>query len=144
MQQVPFPFQHNCFFRLVNGQTPMTLIEAEEAVTPAEVYQALNYRSRLHFTRPLVLHFENPSVGTPVWFGFSFDVELLVVDAAGCVQQVSYIPKRQINDALFVQFFADYAYAILAPAGFSRNWNVSVGLTNVNRIRTAHYIQQTA
>lgn len=122
----------------------MTLIEAEEAVTPAEVYQALNYRSRLHFTRPLVLHFENPSVGTPVWFGFSFDVELLVVDAAGCVQQVSYIPKRQINDALFVQFFADYAYAILAPAGFSRNWNVSVGLTNVNRIRTAHYIQQTA
>ena len=122
----------------------MTLIEAEEAVTPAEVYQALNFRSRLHFTRPLVLHFEHPLVGTPVWFGFSFDVELLVVDTTGCVQQILNIPRRQPNDALFVQFFSDYAYAILVPAGFSRNWNVAVRLTKVNRIRTAHYIQQTA
>lgn len=122
----------------------MTLVEAEEAVTPAEVYQALNYRSRLHFTRPLVLHFENPAVGTPVWFGFSFDVELLVVDAAGCVQQVLALPKRQTNDALFVQFFADYAFAILAPAGFSREWQVAPQHTKVNRIRTAHYVQQTA
>ena len=73
----------------------MTLLEAEEAVTPAEVYQALNYRSRLHFSRPLVLHFDNPSVSIPVWFGFSFDVELLVVDTAGCVQQVLLIPRRR-------------------------------------------------
>lgn len=144
MQKVPFPFRHHCYFRLVNGNTPLTLVEAEEAVTPAEVYQALNYRSRLHFTRPLVLHFENPAVPTPVWLGFAFDVEMLVVDTQGVVQQLVPIPRRRPNDALFVQFFAECSCAILVPAGFGRAWQVVPQQTKVNRIRIAPYVQQTA
>ncbi|HMO31403.1 MAG TPA: hypothetical protein PKE63_11250 [Lacibacter sp.] len=144
MQPVSFPFAHQCFFRLYRGQTPMALVEAEEAVTPAECYQALNHRSRLHFTRPLVLHFECPEAATPVWFGFAFDVEVLVVGTDGIIHKIYPVPRHREGDGFFVQFFSEYACAILVPSGFCREWNVQEGVTCLRRIRTARYATQTA
>lgn len=144
MQPLAFPFQQSCFFRLHNGAKQLALLEAEEASTPAEVYQALNYRSRLHFTRPLVLHFDNPLLNAPVWFGFSFDVEVIVVGLDGVVKKAYPVPRSREDAALFVQFFADYACAILVPYGFCKEWNVQEGITVVRRTRTSLYSRKTA
>jgi hypothetical protein len=144
MQPLSFPFQQTCFFRLQQGQRAMALVEAEEAVTPAEVYQALNYRSRLHFNKPLVLHFENPLVQMPVWFDFAFDVEVVVVGLDGVVKKTYPVPRSREGSAMFVQFFADYAFAILVPYGFCKEWNVQEGVTVARRTRTSLYSRKTA
>jgi hypothetical protein len=144
MQQLPFPYQQTCFFRLQQGHTSMALVEAEEAVTPAEVYQALNYRSRLHFSRPLILHFDDPSVNTPVWFNFTFDVEVIVVGLDGLVSKTYPVPRSREEAALFVQFFSDYAYAVLVPYGFCKEWKVEAGSTVVRRTRMSAPSRKTA
>ncbi len=76
------------------------------------------------FRKPLVLHFPGADQQSAVWFGYSFDVEVILVDAKGIVSKTFVMPKHKAGDALFVQFFVDYAYAILAPVGFCKKWGV--------------------
>lgn len=144
MSRISFPFQQTSYFTLSEGKKQFAPIEAEEAVGQQEIYQALNYRSLLDFTRPLVLHFSNPLVQMPVWFGFSFDVEVLVIGLDGTVQKAYTVPKHQPGSALFVQFFCDYDSAILVPKGFIKKWGIKEQETRVRRIRMTAMLEKTA
>lgn len=124
MNQLSFPFSNKCYFSFGNGKQQLAPVEAEEAVTTAEIYQSLNHRSVHSFRKPLVLHFPGTDQQSAVWFGYSFDVEVILVDAHGAISKTFVMPKHKGGDALFVQFFVDYAYAILAPVGFCKKWGV--------------------
>lgn len=124
MQQLSFPFSNKCYFSICDGNRSYAPIEAEEGVTAAEIYQSLNYRNQFQFRKPLVLHFPGVDQQTAVWFGYSFDVEVILIDANGSIAKTFTMPKRKDGDALFVQFFIDYAYAILVPVGFCKKWNI--------------------
>ena len=124
MQQLSFPFNNKCYFSICEGNRSYAPVEAEEAVTTAEIYQSLNYRSQHQFRKPLVLHFPAVEQQSAVWFGYSFDVEVILVDAEGSISKTFVMPKRREGDALFVQFFIDCAYAILVPVGFCKKWNI--------------------
>jgi hypothetical protein len=142
MNQQSFPFPQHCFLRFQKDGKSYAPVEAEEAISSAEVYQALNGRSRLQFTRPLVLHFENPLIQTPVWFGFSFDVEVMVVGLDGLVKKTYPVAKHKEGSARFIQFFCDYAYAVVVPAGFCKNWGIEEQGTTVKRIGSVTALRQ--
>jgi Uncharacterized ACR, COG1430 len=131
MQQLSFPFSNKCYFSICEGRRHYSPIEAEEAITTAEIYQSLNYRSQFQFRKPLVLHFPGVDQQTAVWFGYSFDVEVILVDASGTISKTFTMPKRREGDALFVQFFIDCAYAILVPVGFCKKWDIREQLHTV-------------
>lgn len=131
MNQLSFPFPNKCYFSFGNGKQQLAPVEAEEAVTTAEIYQSLNHRSVHSFRKPLVLHFPGTDQQSAVWFGYAFDVEVILVDAQGTVSKSFVMPKHKTGDALFVQFFVDYAFAILAPVGFSKKWAVREQNTTV-------------
>lgn len=133
MKHVPFPFQHSCYVSIWHGRKQLTPIEAEEATEPLELYQALNYRKPASFTKPLVLHFSNPVTQTAVWFGFGFDVEVIVVGTDGMVKKTYPMPKYKEGSGIFIQFFTDYAFALLVPAGFCKKWGVKENLTQISR-----------
>ena len=124
MQQLSFPFSNKCYFSICEGRQHYAPIEAEEAVTASEIYQSLNYRNQFQFRKPLVLHFPSIDQQSAVWFGYSFDVEVMLVDATGNISKTFRMPKRREGDALFVQFFIDCAYAIIVPVGFCKKWNI--------------------
>lgn len=124
MNQVSFPFGNKCYFSFGIGRQKLAPVEAEEAVTTAEIYQSLNHRSAHSFRKPLVLNFPSSEQQSAVWFGYSFDVEVLLIDAGGVISKTFVMPKHKEGDALFVQFFVDYAYAILAPVGFCKKWGI--------------------
>jgi Uncharacterized ACR, COG1430 len=124
MNQLSYPFSNKCYFSFSEGTRRYAPVEAEEAVTSAEIYQSLNFRNQHQFRKPLVLHFPGVDQQTAVWFGYSFDVELILVDATGSISKIVHMPKHREGDALFVQFFIDCAYAILVPVGFCKKWNL--------------------
>ncbi|MBP6686676.1 MAG: DUF192 domain-containing protein [Lacibacter sp.] len=124
MQQLSFPFSNKCYFSFAEGRRQYAPIEAEEAITTAEIYQSLNYRTQFQFRKPLVLHFPVADQQTAVWFGYNFDVEVILVNANGTISKTLYMPRWREGDALFVQFFIDCAYAILVPVGFCKKWNI--------------------
>lgn len=133
MKKVPFPFANTCYFMFEQGQQKLAPVKAEEAVTADEVYQALNYRSAASFHQPLVLHFEETSRQTPVWFGFSFDVEVIVVDTNGLVKKTFEMPKMKEGSGIFIQLFGDCSFAILVPKGFCKKWHVQEEVTFAKR-----------
>lgn len=124
MEQLSFPFAHRCYVSVWYENKQLDPIEAEEAITPAEIYQALNFRRHSQFIRPMVLHFPDPAAQQPVWFGFSFAVEVIAVDIHGVVKKIYAMPATREGSARFIQFFSNCAYALLAPEGFSRKWNL--------------------
>ena len=144
MSYIPYPFQHACYIRFSNGHTRMALINCEEASSPEEISQSLNYRSPLHFRKPLVLNFNNPTQQTGACFRFQFDVEVIVVNRNNVVEKVYPVKKASIDQALHVHFFGGYTCAILVPVGFARQWNIQPGTTEVRRISTANLAQKTA
>jgi hypothetical protein len=120
MDKQPFPFRNACFISFSKDWKQYAPLEVEEAVTDPEIYQALNYRSLLQFRKPLLLHFNKFDVQTPVWFGFSFDVEVIVVGLNGVIEKIYEMPRYREGAGVFLQFFSGYTYAILAPKGFSK------------------------
>ncbi len=133
MKKVSFPFSNQCYVTLGKGLKKFAPIQAEEAVTNDEVYQALNYRSQASFHRPLILHFEDQIRNTPVWFGFSFDVEVIIVGIDGVVKRTYEMPKYKEGSGIFVQLFSDCSCAILVPKGFCKKWDVLEQSTFVRR-----------
>jgi hypothetical protein len=142
--KLSFPFSHKSVFRLSTEGVNMALIEAEEAVSKEEVQQALSGRTILHFRQPLLLHFPDPQTPLPIYFRFSFDVEILVVAMNGVVENAYPIPAFKNGDVLNVQFFSGYDYAILVPKGFIQNWQVVPGKTSVRRFSLSSAGKRTA
>lgn len=122
MKPIPFPFSGRCYITVWQNRLPLESIAAEEATTRTEIEQALNYRNYSSFRQPMVLHFPDPALQQPVWFGFHFPVELIVTDLEGYVKKITYMPAARPGTAKFIQFFSNCAYAILAPEGFSKKW----------------------
>jgi hypothetical protein len=141
---IPFPFPNTTFIRFYNGQTRMALINCEAAITPDEINQSLNFRSLLHFRKPMVLHFPDPSRQTGLCFRFRFDAEVIVVNRAGIVEKIYPIRKSSPDEALHIHFFCGYQYAILAPKGFSNQWKIQAGNTAVKRICMFTLAEKTA
>lgn len=141
---ISFPFTHHSVFRLSTEGVNMAMIEAEDAVTLEEVQQALNGRTPLHFSRPLVLQFPDPANPLPVHFRFSFDTEVLVVALNGIIENAYPVPAYKSGEALNVQFFSGYDYAILVPKGFIESWQVVPGKTSVRRFSLSLSAKRTA
>ena len=141
---IPFPFPNTTFIRFYNGQTRMALINCEAAITPDEINQSLNFRSLLHFRKPMVLHFPDPSRQTGICFRFRFDAEVIVVNRAGIVEKIYPIRKSSPDEALHIHFFGGYDAAILAPAGFAQQWNIQPAITQVKKISLTEKISKTA
>jgi hypothetical protein len=141
---IPFPFPNTTFIRFYNGQTRMALINCEAAITPDEINQSLNFRSLLHFRKPMVLHFPDPSRQTGLCFRFRFDAEVIVVNRQGIVEKIYPIRKSTTDEALHIHFFGGYDAAIIAPVGFAQQWNIQPGNTNVKKISLAEKMSKTA
>ena len=144
MSPIPYPFPHSCYIRFSNGHTRMALINCEQATSPEEISQSLNHRSPLHFRKPLVLHFNNPTQQTATCFRFQFDVEVIVVNKNNIVEKVYPVRKSTPDQALHIHFFGGYQCAILVPAGFSKQWKVEPGVTAVKRISMQTLAEKTA
>jgi hypothetical protein len=122
----------------------MALINCEAAITPDEINQSLNFRSLLHFRKPMVLHFPDPSRQTGLCFRFRFDAEVIVVNRAGIVEKIYPIRKSSPDEALHIHFFGGYEYAIIAPTSFCNQWNIIPGTTSVKRIPMHIQVEKTA
>ena len=109
MDKQPFPFRNACFISFSKDWKRYAPLEVEEAVTDPEIYQALNYRSLLQFRKPLLLHFNKFDVQTPVWFGFSFDVEVIVTPPT------FPLPLRKPTTILWKPFLNSLFFCIPLP-----------------------------
>ncbi|MBU6159430.1 MAG: DUF192 domain-containing protein [Bacteroidetes bacterium] len=141
---LPFPYANTTYIRFSNGTTKMALISCEAAITREEISQSLNHRSLLQFRKPMVLHFDQTSGQNTTCFQFRFDAEVIVVNPENIVEKVYPIRKYSPNEALHIHFFGGYAYAILAPKGFSAQWNIQAGTTIVKRISMHLPAEKTA
>ena len=139
-----FPYPNTTFIRFSNGPTKMALINCEAAITPKEISQSLNFRSLLQFRKPMVLHFDKSSGQNAVCFQFRFDAEVIVVNSENIVEKTYLARKFSPNEVLHIHFFGGYQYAILAPKGFSDQWNIKAGITTVRSISMPVHIEKTA
>lgn len=133
MNTLPFPFAEQCYFNFSLGSKKLPPIQAEVATSAAEIYQALNYRTWLDFKQPLVLVFNTPATQTPVWFGFKFDIEVIIIGNDGRVQKTYEMPKYKEGSGIVVQLFSTCEAAILVPKGFCKKWAVLEQCTFVRR-----------
>jgi hypothetical protein len=138
------PISNPCVFRFSQDGTQKAYIKAEEATDRDEVQKALNARSFLQFRQPFVLLFSNPACSKAVRFGFSFDIEVLVVGMSGLIEKAYTVSACRQGDALTVHFFSGYEAAILVPAGFIKNWVVEPGKTRVKRTSFADFQRKFA
>lgn len=141
---VSFPFGNTTYIRFSNGPTKMALISCEAAVTREEISQSLNYRSLLQFRKPMVLHFNRGNGQHTACFQFRFDVEVIVVNQENRVEKVYPVRKHTPQEAIHIHFFGGYQYAILAPKGFSTQWNIQAGNTMVKKISIHLPAEKTA
>ena len=144
MEQLSFPFANRCYVSVWHENRQLEPVEAEEAATAAEIYQALNFRRQSQFNRPLALHFPDPAAQQPVWFGFGFEVEVIAVDMQGVVKKIYTMPPTREGSARFIQFFSNCSYALLAPAGFSRKWNLKEKESRMSLLSFAAMFQKKA
>lgn len=144
MNPLPYPFPGRCYITF--GKPPLLSesIAAEEAHTRSQIEQALNFRTYSSFRQPLVLHFPDPALQQPVWFGFRFPVELIVVDLNGVVKKMTHMPAARPGTAKFIQFFSNCAYAILAHEGFARKYGLQTGETTTRLLSFQKQFQTAA
>jgi uncharacterized membrane protein (UPF0127 family) len=125
----PFPNETTIIIRYTKKTTK---IRTELASSDIEIYQALNYRKKKEFTKPLTLKFNNPLLQSFVKFNFLFPVELIAIDyKTHQVKKIQIIEvKKHTGD--FIQGFSEYSIAILAPRGFSSKYKIEENSTMIN------------
>ncbi len=128
MSQLNIPFNQSTSLIVSKGKQPLK-IKTELAFSDIEIFQALNYRTKKEFTKPLTLKFSNPLVQSFVKINFSFPVEMIAVDyLTNKVKKTQFIPaKKEGGD--FIQGYSEYALVILAPKGFCKSNKIQEDVT---------------
>ena len=129
----PFPNETTIIIR---NPKKTTKIRTELASSDIEIYQALNYRKKKEFTKPLTLKFNNPLLQSFVKFNFLFPVELIAIDyKTHQVKKIQLIEvKKHTGD--FIQGFSEYSIVILAPKGFCKTHHIEENCTFI-QIKTS-------
>ena len=128
MSQLNIPFNQSTSLIVSKGKQPLK-IKTELACSDIEIFQALNYRTKKEFTKPLTLKFSNPLAQSFVKINFSFPVEMIAVDyLTNKVKKTQFIPaKKEGGD--FIQGFSEYSVVVFAPKGFYKNNKIQEGET---------------
>ena len=128
MKYLPFPFEQSTSLVIKTAKS-INILTAELASSDVEIFQSLNYRAAKDFKSPLVLQFSNPLIQSLSLQQFKFDAEqILIEEGSNVVRGVQLIKKAKASGK-YVQAYAGFSLAILAPVGFAKKFGIELNKT---------------
>lgn len=130
MQTLNFPFQQTVKLTIANN-AKVKQIHCELATSDIEIFQALNYRKKEDFKKPLALVFENPKAQIFTRFNFAFAVEQIAVDAINNEVKDMETIYPDTNNEWDLKGYSNYSLVILAPKGLIKSKNIQLHKTTI-------------
>ena len=128
MNHLPYPFEKSASLKIKTA-SKQNSFNVEIADSEIEIFQSLNFRTSKEFKAPLVLKFENPLVQSLSLQKFKFDAEqILVEDGSNIVRGIQLIKKVK-GSGKYIQAYAGFSIAILAPIGFAKKFGIVLNKT---------------
>ena len=123
MSKLNTPFAQTTTLLIAAGKKAFK-VRSELASSDIEIFQALNYRTKKEFTKPLTLKFSNPLAQSFVKINFKFPVEMIAVDyVTNQVKKLQFIAaKKEGGD--FIQGFSEYSIVVFAEKGFAKKHGI--------------------
>jgi hypothetical protein len=128
MKYLPFPFEQSTLLVIKTAKS-INILTAELASSDVEIFQSLNYRAAKDFKSPLVLQFSNPLIQSLSLQQFKFDAEQILIEEASNVVRGVQLIKKSKSNGKYVQAYAGFSLAILAPVGFSKKFGIELNKT---------------